>query len=367
LTIAAIARRGDDLLAPPAWRTAWRGALRAWTDGATLPGLILLDAAHAATRPTDRLHAEASQDELADALVAQGATVEKQPRALVVRLPDAAPLRVTTSQLLLPRGPALDVKGEVDAARRLRRTLEGAASHALVFSWSAPARRWERRINALHKEALVASSLEERSLVMEELDRVRRTLSERALCGEEHTMLSLKEESVRALLAHRMLSEPPGARSEGRVLATHGALLPHVARVIDAGGLAAVKRVAFVPHWIVPVSTRWGEQEAAVSAATGGVELAESSALLDAMRRRGPVLFADVGAQAIFLPAPAPTGAILRQMRQAGLAVPEDVAKGLTPADIVYVPYLATGDGYVSGITGALAPDLGNAVPVATL
>lgn len=365
LTLESLAREGDDALSPPAWSRAWRGALARWLQGLTLPGLLLFDVALATRRPDDRLHAETTLDALADALVAQGAAVERKPRELRVRLGDAEPLRVSPARVLLPPGPALEIRGAPSDARTLRRMMEGHASHALVFAWSQPARRWERRLNALHREAIAATSLEERSLVMEELDRVRRALDERALCGEEYAVLALKESRARALLAHRMLSEPPGPRTEARVLAQHGALMPDVARVLDAGGLSAVKRVAFVPHWILPVVTPWGEQEVVVSAATGKLDADESRALLAAMRREGPLILLDVGAQALFLPAPPPTGALLREMRGAGLVVSEGVATGRAPADVVYVPYLATPDGYASGVTGRVAPDLGNAVPVA--
>lgn len=364
--VEALARRpGDDLLARPAWRGAWKGVIARWADGVGLPGVIVLDLALLARRPDDRLHAEAPTEALAAALQAAGAAVERKGRDLLVRFPDASTATISPTRLLLPPGPALEVRGPPALAHRLRRLLEGDASHALVFAWSATARRWERRLNALHAEALAADTLEERSLVMEELDRVRRAVSERALCGEEFSILSIKEGAARALLAHRMLSEPPGNRGEPRVLAQHGALLPGVARVLDAGGLAAVKRVAFVAHWIVPVQTPWGEQEAAVSASTGKLDPVESRALLQAMRERGPSLFLDVGAQALFLPAPPPTGALLREMKGAGLAVADEVAKGEVACDIVYVPYLATAEGYASGVTGRVAPDLGSVVPVA--
>lgn len=362
LTIEAIAR-DHDALAPPSWRGAWRGALLRWAQGITLPGLLLFDVARSSRRPEDRLHAEASLEAIADALVAQGAHVERRPRELRARIGDAQPTRIAPARLLLPPGPALELRG--GDARAIRRLLEGPASHALLFSWSAPALRWERRLNALHLDAVVASSLEERSFVMEELDRVQRALDERELAGEEYVILSLKESRARSLLAHRMLSEPPGARATRRVLAQHGALMPDVARVLDAGGLDAVKRVAFVPHWIVPVRTAWGEQEVVVSGVTGKLDAVESRALLAAMQRNGPSILLDVGAQAIFLPAPPPTAALLRELRAAGLAVAEGVASGRTPADIVFVPYLPTAEGYVSGVTGRIASDLGNAVPVA--
>lgn len=364
LVVEAIARE-DDLLGDVPWRRAWRGALLRWTEGAAVPGLLVLDFALGARRPADRLHAEADAPALAAALAGAGAGAEARGRELLVRLAEGDGARVSVSRNLIPPGATLEIRGHVREARRLRHVIETDASHAILFTWSAPAQRWERRLNALAQEARIASTLEERSLVMEELDRVRLALADRALAGEESSVLALKEAHARGLLAHRMLSEAPGAPIGSRVLAQHAAMMPDVARVLDAGGLSSVKRVAFVPHWIVPVQTRWGEQEAVVSAATGRLDVEESRALLDAMRRRGPVLLLDVGAHSLFLPAPRPTGALLREMREGGLAVADEVATGGTPVDIVYVPYLATSEGYVSGVTGRVAPELGAAVPVA--
>lgn len=365
-TLAETLARPHGTLGPPAWTGAWRGALARWADGAALPGLLVLDLALLARRPHDRLHAETTIEALARELPAHGASVERDGRELTVRFADAPLLTIAAGRILLPPGPSLDVRGPLAQARKLRRLLEGDAAHAIVFCWSAPAQRWERRLNAMRKEARAADTLEERSLVMEELDRMRRAISERALCGEEHAILSLKERDARGLLAHRMLSEPPGNRGEPRVLSQHAAMMPDVSRVLDAGGLGAVKRVAFVPHWIVPVQTPWGEQEVVVSAATGKFDPDESRALLEAMRARGPALFLDVGTQALFLPAPPPTGALLREMRSAGLAVVEAVATGDIATDVVYVPYLATAEGYASGVTGKVAPDLGSVMPVAS-
>ena len=356
--------RDDETLARPSWSRAGLGVLARWAEGAALPGLLLLDLALRARPADDRLRAHAEPAALADALAAAGAAVERRGRELSVRLPGTEPLTLSTTRALVPPAPTLLVRGSAADARRLRRLLERDASHALLFTTSRAARRWEQRLNALRVDARAAASLEERSIVMEELDRVRRAIDERALSGEEWTVLSLKERDTRAMLAHRMLSEPPGSRSE-RVLAQHAALLPEVAQVLDAGGLSAVKRVAFVPHWVVPVETPWGEQEAVVSAATGKLDAAESARLLATMRARGPSLLLDVGAQATFLPAPPPTAALLRELRAQGLAAVEGVATGDVAADIVYVPYLASGEGYRSGVTGRVAEDLGSVVPLA--
>lgn len=343
----------------------WRGPLARWAEGAALPGTLVLDATLRARPVADRLHADvASMEALAVALAGQGASVERKGRDLVVKLAAGDAVVLSRSRMLLPPGPTVELRGARSDARALRRALEGDASHALLFTWSDVARRWEARLNALRAEARAASSLEERSIVMEELDRVRRAIDERSLCGEEWSILAIKERDTRALLAHKMLSEPPGDRSE-RILAEHAALMPEVGQVLDAGGLASVKRIAFVPHWIVPIETAWGQTEAVVSAATGKLDADESRALLEVMRARGPALFLDVGTQALFLPAPPPTGALLREMRAAGLVVPEAVATGTLAADVVYVPYLATAEGYKSGVTGRVAADLGSVVPVA--
>lgn len=366
----ALARDPEDALSPTPWRRAPLGALARYAEGFAQAGLALTELIQLPFRPRERLVAEASLDDLARELAAHGATVERSGGSLLVRLPpllegaEGGPVRVKAVALVFPPSRAVDLRGARADVRRLRKLFEGPLAHALLLTHSRPARRWERRIHALAAEARHASSLEERSLVMEELDRVRRALAERDLSPEEARALALKEATTRAMLAHRMLSEPPGPRS-AHALSQHGAVVPDLARVLDAGGLSAVKRVAFVPHWIVPVETPWGPQEVAVNAALGRVDLAQSHALLAAMRARGPALLLDVGAQPVFLPAPPPTAALVRELRGHGLFAPAEAVLVAQSADVVYVPYLATAEGYVSGVTGAPAPDLGNAVPVA--
>lgn len=368
LMVEALVRRGDDALGAPEWRRLPQGLAARWALGAFAPVALL---AHLVPlRPADRVRAEASIPALSEALAAAGARVERDGSTLSIQLPPAHEGATPAPARLRPRrtldgARALDARGPPEALRRLRRLLEGPAAHALLFTTSAPAQRWERRLNALAREALVASTLEERSLLLEETDRLRQALEARALAGEEWTILSLKEARLRALLSQRLLSEPPGMRLDGNALAPLPALAPDLARVLDAGGLGAMGRVVFVPFWILPVETPWGEQEVCVNGATGRYDAEESRALLAAMRERGPGLLVEAGAKPQFLPHAPPTGALLRELRAHGVRIPPEVATGATPADVVYVPYLAGPHGYASGVTGNAAPDLGAIVPEA--
>lgn len=364
--------RAEDLTGAPEWRRLPQGIALAWVRGLVLPVLLALDLATTPLARGDRIRAEASPDALAEGLAAIGARVEHDGSRLVVHLAAAhdghAPkaVRVKTRRVLFPFvADAIDVRGARDDVRRFRRALDGPLAHHALFTASAPARRWERRLNALMREAQVAATLEERSLLLEEAERLSRAMMERALAADESRMLALKEARLRALLCQRLLSEPAGMRLDGRRLAPLPTMPPDLARVVDAGGLAAMKRVVFVPFWIVPIETPWGEQEACINGATGRYDPIESRTLLEAMARRGPGLLVEAGPQPQFLPHAPPTAALLREMRANGLRIPADVATGGAPPDLVYVPFLAASEGYVSGVTGIAAPDLGAGVPVA--
>ncbi|GEM_PF-6920479 len=334
-----------------------RHLVRGWS----LAGVALLDLATLPLRPRDRLHAEADLDALAAALTENGASCERDGSALVVRLPPRAEgalspaLRVRASRLAFPalaRGAHLDVRGDAAEARRLRAWLEGPCCHALVFSWSDAGVRLERRLNAMLREAQGAATLEERSVLMEEASRLASVLLERDLNGEEHAILAtLKGQRLRGLLATRMLSEPPGSRPEGRVLAPAAAMAPPLSRVLDAGGLSAVKRLVFLPHWVLPVATPWGEGEVLVNALTGKPD-PDGPALLDAMRRRAPTHFLDAGSRAQFLPAPAPNAALLHEVRGLGA-----VAHAPAALELVYVPFVGAAEGYVNAVTGGAPLD----------
>lgn len=351
------------------------GALLALARGWTLPFVALADLA---TLPLgllpgrDRIHAQADLDALAGALGEAGASVEPRGRGLAVRLParlegDEPPvLRVTPRRLTFPRvahAEHLELRGPDAELRRLRAFLEGPCCHALVFAWSAPAVRLEMRLNHMLREAAVASTLEERSLLLDEANRMATVLVERDLNEEEHAVLAtLKGQRLRGLLATRMLTEPPGTRPEGRTLAPAAAMAPPLARILEQGGLANVKRLVFVPHWVVPVQTPWGEEDTLVNALTGKPPEDGGALLLDAMRRRAPGHLLDAGGKAQFLPAPAPTAALLREARAFG-----GMSHAAPTLEIVYVPFLPGPDGYVNAVTGEKAADLGpvpgNAAP----
>jgi len=167
------------------------------------------------------------------------------------------------------------------------------------------------------------------------------------------------------LVATRLLSEPVGVRPEGRVLAPAPALAPDLARVLDAGGLALLRRAVFVPHWVLPIRTRAGEVEVLVNALTHK-PLADDAraALLSCATERAPVLFLDAPRSVSFLPAPEPTAAVLRELRDAFPGA--DVAPSVNaPCEWLLVPYLPTSDGYVNAVTGEKAPDLGAPAGVA--
>jgi hypothetical protein len=363
----ALATRGVD--DAPSWRHAPMALLVAFARGLSLGGTVLSDALLLPFAPRDRIHAQADPEILAAALVEAGATCDPEGAVLAVRLPPraegiAAPIvRIRVRAIRYPwvdRRHHLEVTGDANEVRRLRAWLEGPCCAALVFSWSATGVRIEKRLNTMLREAQHASTLEERSLLLDEANKMSLALLERDLNEEEHAILAtLKSQRLRGMLATRMLSEPPGGRQEGRVLAPAAAMAPPLANVLDAGGLSAVKRIVFVPHWIVPVQGVWGERETLVNALTG--HLAPNAlGLLDAMRRRAPAHFHDAGSHAQFLPAPPPTAALLRELRGAG-------GIGSPPAnlELVYVPFVSSATGFVNAVTGDAAPDLGPAAAVA--
>lgn len=369
---ALVREDADALLAPARWGALGGGALRRFGEGLLLPGLLALDVAGTLARRArlalaraahDRIRFESDLAPLADALRGAGAFPEPDGRALVVGLPEGGEVRVERRRLVLP-APAhvLDVEGAPDDVRAFRALLETTLPHAGLQSWGAAARRWERRLNGLARDAEKAVTLEERSLLLEETGRVAALLAERELSEEDRAVLHLKEARLRLLLTTRILGEPPGARIEERRPAPGPALPPPLSSLMAAGGLAAAKRLVFVPHWILPVRTPWGEQEIVVNAATGRLDLDESRALLEAMRRHRPALLVEGLKGATFLPAPPPTAALLRSLRPAlrrGAALPEGVLEGARATETVYVPFLGLDDGYVNALTGARAPDLG--------
>jgi hypothetical protein len=215
------------------------------------------------------------------------------------------------------------------------------------------------------RDAARARTLEERSLLAEEAERLERILDARDLPHDEWLALrAWATQRLRLQLATQLLSEPVGPRTEGRVLSPAPALAPELATLLDAGGLAGLRRLVYVPHWILPVRDRWGEREVLVNALTHKPDLAHGAAVLHAARARAPSLFLDAPSSVQFLPAPEPTAAVLRELRE---ALPRaDVAPAVAgPAEWLLVPYVPTPEGYVNAVTGARAPDLGAPAAIA--
>jgi hypothetical protein len=341
---------------PPARATFGRVALgiaRRYARGLALPVLALRDA----FAPRERLHARAGFDEISLGFTAAGATCEARGSALHVTLADGRRARLRRGTFAFPCVDAsLTLRGE--GAHEARRLLESDLSHLCVFAYTQQGRRWEARLNAMLRDAHVASTLEERSLLLEEAQRVEDLLGTRALLEEEWTRLrGWKAQRLRVQLATKLLSEPVGARTEGRLLAPHPALAPELSRVIEAGGLASVKRLVLVPHWILPVRSSWGEREVLVNALTG--KLDPDEALLDAAREKAPSHFVDAPRSTNVMPAPEATAAVLRELRTAlGPGVDVEPAAGGS-ADVLLVPFVPTAEGYLNAVTGARAADLG--------
>jgi hypothetical protein len=369
----ALAQRGLDDAPRPA--RAPLGALLRLGEAWLLPGMLALDLAGSlavrasdalSRRARDRLHVEADLVALAYALQEEGWAAEPAGNGatLRVRNPDGGVVLLRARALSFPDVEArrvLDITGKPADLRRLRRLLEGPLCAHAVFAWSRVGRRIEARLNALIIESGRAGTLEERGLLLEESERLERALGARELSGEEWTLLATwKLQRLRAGLVSKMLAEPPGARPEHRVTAPAPTLTPPLARVMDAGGLSAMRRAVFVPHWVVPVHTPWGERDVVVNALTGRAEPGESRRLLDAMRERAPTMLLEMGRPSAFLPAPVPTAALLREMRGLGGARPGHLAA----IETFYVPFVPGPEGYVNAVTGTAAPDLGAALPV---
>lgn len=341
--------RGARSTLPPAG--AWvRGLVLRLAEGYALLGLSL-------ARPAMRVHAEADLAALADTLRAQGAAVETAPGALVVA-DGGARASVRESRIAFPRVRAdgcLVLVGDATLRARIERALREAAfaRHA----WSAQARRWERRIDALFAEAAAATSIEERGVLLEEADRVVALVARRELSAEERALLAWKAESLRARIAFSLTEQQPGAKRDGRVAAPGPALPPALAHLMGAGGLDAMQRVEFAPVWVLPVSTPWGQQEVAVDARAPRFDADASAALLDALDERAPLPFLDVGRRATFAAAPPPTAAMLRPLRE---TLPPgwrpDATAVEPPIETVFVPFAAAEDGRVNLATGTRAP-----------
>ena len=348
------AEDGADLLAP--MRAPWLGLLRRLGEGYLLPGAAAMDAAGRLARRGEVMHGALDAEAARAALVEAGHAVEPRGAGLAVTLAEGGSVLVRPVPLLLsPRG-GVALHGAPEARRAVRRALETAG---VRMCWTDAGRRFEARLDRLLDEAAQASSLEERSALYEEAQRVESVLDQRDLLHDDWVVLrAWKAHRLRSLLAHKLLGEPVGPRAEGRVLAPAPALRPDLARVLDAGGLATLPRVVFVPHWVVPVRTRWGEAEVLVNALTGKPH-PDGPALLDAARQQGAGLLLAAPRGVKFLPAPEPTAALLRDLRDA-LPPGVDVSRAAeAPIEWLLVPHLPTAEGYVDAVTGAPAADLG--------
>lgn len=361
------ARSGADLLRAP--DRPWLGALRRLGEGYLLPGASLMDIGGRALRVgADTLHGRLEPEAAARALVEAGFAVEPARAGLVVTTGEAqggARVRVRPVPLALSPQGGIEVRGPFEARRAVRRVLESDASAAIAMCWTEAGRRLEAKLDTLLREAQVASSLEERSALYEEAQRVERVLESRDLLHDDWVALrAWKAHRLRASLAHRLLGEPVGPRTEGRILAPAPALRPDLARVMDAGGLLLLPRLVYVPHWIVPVRSPWGELDVLVNALTGKPH-PEGDALLAASREQGAGLMLDLPRGVRFLPAGEPTAALLRDLREA-LPRGVDVARASEgPIEWLLVPHVPGPEGYIDAVTGAAASDLGPPAAVA--
>lgn len=363
---ALIADEGDELLTHDLTaKRAALGAARAWLDGWTLPGLVALDVAHR-LRPghVERLHFDADLPTLERAFASVGATTELRARSLVLQLPNKRErVRLRRHRLAFPRGEqafVIEISGPRADAHEARRILETDLAHVGRFAWTAQGLRWEARLNALIHDAHSAASLEERSALLEEAARIERLLDARDLMGDERQLLrGWKAQRLRILLSNKLLSEPVGPRGE-RALAPAPALAPELSMILEAGGLSSLRRLVFVPHWIVPVRTPWGEQEVVVNALTHKADLAAGLSVLRAARERGASLFVVAPRGVQFLPAPEPNASILKTIREAGVKGKASYDSGVT-MEIIYVPFVPSEDGYHNAVTGEAASDMGPA------
>ncbi|MFA5860073.1 MAG: hypothetical protein WDA16_00115 [Candidatus Thermoplasmatota archaeon] len=357
--------------APPLLRSPldWRAVPANYAGGFGLAGQLALEAAFSWRPATARIGLDVTREDLAAALAEAGATCE--PRGgttLAITLPDdGGQVRADRVCLAFPRrAHALRVRGESAAVRRAVLLIESLSVGS--FARTEAGRRFEARINTMLRDAVCANTLEERSLLAEEAQRLERILDARDLPPHEWTALrAWKTQRLRLAIATKLLSEPAGPRAEGRVIAPAPALSPDLSRVLDTGqGLSTLRRIVFVPHWIVPVRDASGEREVLVNALTHKPEVMQGDEVLRAAREQAPSFFLDAPRSVTFLPAPEPTAAVLRDLRE---AFPHaDVSPAVAgPAEWLLVPFVPTSEGYVNAVTGQKAPDLGPAAGVAAV
>lgn len=356
------------------------------------PVVVLESVAHAthafgarlAGKTVTRVHASADLAHLAEAAAAAGHAAQAWGGSLVLapgvadarRLDkdvaaDERGVRVTRSRVTLPRVEACEtlvLVGAPAALRRARRVVEHDLAFAATFTWCAEARRLEKRLNAFHLDAGAASTVEERSLLLQELQRLEGIAVHRAWTGEERTVLVQKLHRLRIALQDALLNDPVGVKDGRRQTAPGAVLAPDLGALVEAGGLAAVRSVTYVATWIAPVDAPSGEWEIAVNATTHRFDRASSAAVLRALSEKGATYFVDAQRVARFVPPPSNTDAVVAEVARAAREDLKLKDAWLDPAllDVVYVPYVTTPDGrFLDALTGKEAEDVRDALPPA--
>lgn len=352
------ARDADELGAPqPASRWLSAGLMRL-AEGYHLPGRVAFEALR--PRRATRVHVDVPLGEVIGALAVTGAAVHEEDGVVHARFGDEGEARLRLVRAPWPRVRAdtwLEISGAPEAVATARRVVLHDLAFDGVYAWSVTARRWERRLNALAAEAREATSLEERGVLLEEMERLLGTLERRKLCADEWALLvAWKGQRLRHTLTAALLA-PPGPKREGRTAAPGPTLAPELSQLMAAGGLDAVSRVAFAPMWVLPVWSPWGEREIAIDARAATLDPAASAALLRTMDERAPSPFVDVARRAQFHAPPAPTAALLSKLRESlphALRIEGSAVAG--PLECVYVPYVASESGPVNVAVRGDAP-----------
>lgn len=371
--LARAAGRALDVAGASPWRPTLDGRALALglLEGLALPGLLLLDVVLTLTVARKerhaRIHLDAPLPRVKESLERLGWRVATLDGGLACEppgSPEGAPAAsLKPRRLHFPRCDAsrlLVLEGPTDARVSLRLALERDAAFCGRASWTAAARRLEARVDALAREEEDAWSHEERGALLETLASLEAGLRLRPLLADEWGALLWKVEALKA----RLLREPPTPlASERRPLAPAPALAPDLTRILDAGGLSATARLLYVPHHLVRVRTAIGEAEVAVNALTQEIDLAESRALLRALESRGADLRAH-GTRAAFAPAPAPTAALLGDVRTVVRRAwgPRRTEARLEDVELLYVPFVEREDGWANAVTGRACPSLADAL-----
>lgn len=349
----------------------------------------------------DRVHVDVAPGRLLEAVGAAGLRAEAQGRRVLVTVPtrvraevaaDRTPgparrvaravgralagappdgrVEVRWRRVRLPaaaRGRVLDVRGPPAAVRELRRAFEGDLAFVGPHAWSAEATRLERRVDGLHRDAAVAVTVEERTRLLEEAEGLARRVEGRDLLAEELEVLRAKLARVRLGLQDALLRHAGRPKTPERLLAPQPVLEADLEEEVRAGGSGSGKGLRYVPHWIVPVETRWGELEVVVNAATGRIVPAESRRLHARMVARSPRLLLDATRAPRFLEAPDPAGRVVAEVRrhlrhEAGYWGPFSLDEELV--ETVLVPFVPGEDGAAVNVLTGERIDGVNRLPV---